>query len=226
MFKNLSKNSVLIFIAIVSIGIHCWIVIVVYWPDMSTNSMPQGADQVGEQDSKYTWKTKSKWVAGVALPSQIEYALFVIGKSRSGRDVLFTIERLANGERITITCPMPNVTPPKELSIYVSKDHCTPNAVGGSIPERNIPKACCRIRHLQLVRVSANIVKGQGYVLHIHPRDVGQMLSYLTGAHTLWLYALEEGENWFAPTKGDRFTFRVAGFAEKFDLTTYDFAAH
>lgn len=217
MLKNFSKNSGLIFIAIVSIGIHCWIVIVVYWPDMPTNAVAQ--ETRGEQDSEYTWKTKSRWVTGAAaLPYQIEDALFVKGRSKSGRDILFTIERLPTGDRITVACPIPNGTPPKVLTVHVSKDHCTPHAVGGSIPERNTPKKCCRIRSWWMVHVSANIVKGKGYVLHIPPNHVGRMLSYLTGAHTLWLHTEDEGSTY---TGGDRFTFRVAGFAEKFDLTTH-----
>lgn len=179
----------------------------VIWPD-TTDSMAQ--ETRGGQDSEYTWKTQTSILRGGEY--QIPPTLFVKGRSKSGKDILFTIERLDTGERITITCPIPNVTPPKTLTIYACKDHCIPSEAGYT-PKIDTPERCCQIRYWWMADVDADIVKGKGYVLTIQPRYVGKMLSHLTDAQTLWLSTI----TYDAYKPKDVFVFRVAGFAEKID---------
>ena len=176
----------------------------VIWPD-PTDSMAQETRR--EQDSEYTWKTLTSVLRGDEY--HIPPTLFVKGRSKSGKDILFTIERLTTGERITITCPIPNVIPPKTLTIYACKDHCMPSEAGYT-PRIDIPKKCCQVRYWWMADVDADIVKGKGYVLTIQPTYLGWMVSHLTSAQTLWISTFD-----YKPE--ETFTFRVAGFAEKLD---------
>ena len=159
--------------------------------------------------SEYTWKHESrlKWHEdGTAkgIPT-----IFVKGRSKSGRDVLFTIQRLSSyDEVITIACPIPNATPPKELVAYFTKDHCLLSM--GDVPL----KQCCWVRPVSGLKVRADVLKGKGYILTIRSKDVGLMLSRLTGAQTLWITGPINAPNRFA----DIFTFRVAGFANYYDV--------
>lgn len=179
----------------------------VIWSD-TPDTMAQ--ETRGGQDSEYTWKTLTSVLRGDEY--QIPPTLFVKGRSRSGKDILFTIERLPTGERITITCPIPNVTPPKTLTIYVCKDHCI-SSEARYTPKIDIPNRCCQIRYWWMADMDADMVKGKGYVLTVQPRYVGMMLSHLTGAQTLWL---STGSH-VAYKPKDTFVFRVEGFAERFD---------
>lgn len=169
------------------------------------DSVPEASEKPSIPSEEHgPWNVE--YILKNGVPHKLVPTIFLKGQSKSGVDVLLTIERLPNGEVIQITCPIPDMPPIYDLFIFVSKDHCCILEYG------ELPEDCCLTRVPWGADVHAQKVKGKGYIFTIAPKDVGMLLSHLTDAQTLWVKTYS----------GRLFTFRVAGFSKFYDQTLHE----
>ena len=184
----------------------CIFCAIIFW--YCYNNMPDpeaSANPPNPSEEHGPWNVEYIQRKGVGNPHEPVPTLFLKGQSLSGVDVLLVIERLPNGEIITVTCPIPEKASPYGITIIASKDHCI-------LKRGEVPKTCCLTRIPWLADMHVQNIKDKGYIFTVAPKDVGMLLSHLTDAQTLWIVT----------KNGELFTFRVAGFSKFYDDTLHN----